>query len=116
MEILKIREHPGLAQRAAVWFHEKWRIPQQAYDESIAQCLAGSRPVPQWYLAVEAGEILGGLGLIENGFHQRKDLTPNVCAVYVEPAHRRRGIAGQLLRTVCRDMADLGVDTLGISE
>lgn len=34
-------------------------------------------------------------GSIENDFHDRKDLTPNICAVYTEEAYRGRGIAGR---------------------
>lgn len=111
-EILKLREHPELAEPAAAWFHEKWGIPLRAYQESIAACLTNSGAVPQWYLAVDDREILGGLGVIENDFHDRKDLTPNVCAVYVEKARRCQGIAGALLETVCSDMLDMGIDTL----
>ena len=111
-EILNLREHGGLLDKAAEWFHAKWGIPLGAYRESMEQCLKGERPVPQWYLAVDGGSILGGLGVIENDFHNRKDLTPNVCAVYVEEAHRCRGIAGALLEHACADMAGLGVDTL----
>ncbi len=69
-------------------------------------------PVPAWYLAMENGRIIGGLGVIENDFHNRKDLSPNVCAVYTEKAHRRRGVAGALLRFVCDDMNAKGIDTL----
>ena len=91
-EIWKLREHPDMADAAAAWFHEKWGIPLEAYRESIRECLRGENPVPQWYLALEpapdseGGKILGGLGVIENDFHNRKDLTPNVCAVYVDEA------------------------------
>lgn len=112
MEIWNIRDHPELARRAAQWFSEQWRIPLSAYTDSIRACPAGHGAVPQWYLAVEAGAILGGLGVIENDFHDRKDLSPNVCAVYVEPAQRCRGIAGALLEHVCRDMAGMGISTL----
>ena len=111
-EIWNIREHPQMAEKAACWFHEKWQIPLEAYRESIRQCLKKESPVPQWYLALDGEEILGGLGVIENDFHCRKDLTPNVCAVYVEEAHRCRGIAGELLGHVCADMKEQGVDTL----
>lgn len=78
----------------------------------MGACLKQEAPVPQWYAALENGEIIGGLGVIENDFHDRKDLTPNVCAVYVEEAHRCRGIAGKLLDLVCRDMQGFGIDTL----
>lgn len=107
-----MRERPEWLEQAAAWFHKKWGIPLAAYQESMAECVEGKGPVPQWYIAVEVGAILGGLGVIENDFHDRKDLAPNVCAVYVEEAHRCRGIAGALLGHACEDMAALGVDTL----
>lgn len=110
--IFNLREHPELLDRAAQWFHEKWGIPLEAYRESMEACLKGKGPVPQWYAAVDGDTIVGGLGVIENDFHNRKDLAPNVCAVYVEEAHRCRGFAGALLNHVCADMAALGVGTL----
>lgn len=112
MELLKIREHREVAVRAAEWFHAKWGIPLEAYEESINECLKNTAGVPQWYVAVENDEIVGGMGVIENDFHDRKDLTPNVCAVYVEEAYRCRGIAGELLHFVCEDMKGFGIDTL----
>lgn len=112
MEILKIRDNGNMAAKAAEWFHSKWGIPLEAYGESIQACLEGKGAVPQWYIAVENEEIVGGLGVIENDFHDRRDLTPNVCAVYVEENHRGRGVAGKLLNTVCEDMKQLGIDTL----
>lgn len=110
MEIIRISEHPELAEQAAAWFHGKWGIPLRAYQESMAEC--GKGPVPEWYLAREDACILGGCGVIENDFHDRKDLRPNVCAVYVEPQRRCQGIAGALLAQVCRDFHRRGVDTL----
>lgn len=112
MELLKIREHSELAEKAAAWFHAKWGIPREAYEESMLECLKKKGPVPQWYVAVLGQEILGGLGVIENDFHNRKDLAPNVCAVYVEETHRGKGIAGKLLAFAREDMKALGIDTL----
>lgn len=110
--LLNLRERPDLLDRAAAWFHEKWGVPLEAYRESMERCLRREFPVPQWYLAVNGEKILGGLGVIENDFHDRKDLAPNVCAVYVEEACRRRGVAGALLNHACADMAAMGVSTL----
>ena len=109
-QIVNVREYPELASKAANWFHEKWGIPLAAYEESITACLTGSTPIPQWYLAVTpAGEIIGGLGAIENDFHQRIDLTPNVCAVYTEESWRGKGISRSLLNHVCADLAGFGI-------
>lgn len=110
--VIALREHPQWAKKAARWFHSKWHVPLEAYEESINACLKGEAPVPQWYLALDGEAIVGGLGVIENDFHHRKDLKPNVCAVYTEAPYRGRGIAGALLNHVCRDMADMGIDTL----
>ncbi|MDE6698336.1 MAG: GNAT family N-acetyltransferase [Lachnospiraceae bacterium] len=112
IEILKLREHGELAQRAAEWFHQKWGIPMEAYAESIDACITNREAVPQWYIVMENDTIIGGLGVIENDFHNRKDLTPNVCAVYVEEEYRCQGIAGEMLNFVCMDMKKKGIDTL----
>ena len=111
-ELVNLRDRPQLLERAAAWFHEKWGVPLAAYRESMAACVKNLGAVPQWYVAVDGNAIVGGLGVIENDFHSRADLAPNVCAVYVEESHRRRGVAGALLNCVCADMAALGVDTL----
>ena len=111
-EMIRLVDRPDLKERAAQWFHEKWGIPLEAYRESMEECLTQKSAVPQWYLAMEDGQILGGLGVIENDFHDRKDLAPNVCAVYTEEAKRGQGIAGALLYRVCKDMSDRDIDTL----
>ena len=77
-EILKLREHGGLPDRAAAWFHEKWGVPLEAYRESMAQCVERGGPVPQWYVAMDGGKITGGLGVIENDFPMWS--LPAVCA------------------------------------
>lgn len=112
MEIIKIREHGEMAQRASSWFHSKWKVPIQAYAESMLDCIKNKTGVPQWYVAVDDNEIIGGVGVIENDFHDRKDLTPNVCALYVEKEYRCKGTAGDLLQYVCDDMAGFGIQTL----
>ena len=111
-EIIRLTDRPVMKERAAQWFHEKWGIPLEAYLESMEECRKGGAAVPQWYAAMEDGQMVGGLGVIENDFHSRKDLAPNVCALYVEEAYRRRGIAGELLQWVCSDMGRFGIDTL----
>lgn len=61
---------------------------------------------------MENDAIIAGAGVIENDFHDRKDLSPNVCAVYVEKDFRNQGIAGKMLDFICKDMKAMGIDTL----
>lgn len=111
-KIVRLSEQPEIKEQAAQWFHEKWNIPLEAYLESMEESLAGQGAVPRWYVAVEGNRIIGGMGVIENDFHDRKDLAPNVCAVYTEEDRRGRGVAGALLNDVCEDMKKRGIDTL----
>ena len=111
-EIINLVQRPEILEKAAHWFHEKWSVPLEAYRESMEESLLKSSSVPQWYLALKDSEIIGGMGVIENDFHNREDLTPNVCAVYTEEKYRGQGVAGELLDYVCRDMKQRGIDTL----
>ena len=43
--------------------------------------------------------------MIANNFHRRTALTPNICAVYVEPRARGRGVARALIDRVCAELS-----------
>ena len=111
-QIIRLTDQPEIKEQAALWFHQKWKIPFEAYMESMEDCLLQKSPIPQWYVAMEGNRIIGGLGVIENDFHSRKDLTPNVCAVYTEEDRRCKGVAGALLSYVCGDMKNKGIAKL----
>ncbi len=111
-KIVKISDMPELRERAAEWFNQKWRVPVSAYLESMTQAIEKKNPVPQWYLVLDGERIISGMGVIENDFHPRKDLTPNVCAIYTEPDKRGQGICARVIDFVSVDMSERGVDTL----
>lgn len=111
-EMIDLCRAPQRIPEAAAWFSRKWRVPEQAYSESMEAGLAPGAVVPRWYIVCDGERIVAGIGVIENDFHDRKDLTPNVCAVYVEPDYRNRGIAGQMLKRVCEDMKAAGIKCL----
>ena len=100
-------------QDAAAWFSSKWDVPEDAYKESIAQCIEKVGAVPQWYIMRnKEGQVVAGAGVIENDFHQRKDLSPNLCGLYVEETERNQGIAKHLLQLILKDMGKLGIPRL----
>lgn len=100
---ITLREEPQLRDRAAEWFHCKWGVPQEAYVECMEDYLSNKTEYG-WYLCLDGDKIIGGLGVIENDFHNRRDLAPNVCAVYVENEYRCRRIAGDLLNMVVNEL------------
>ncbi len=54
-KIINICEQPELKDIAAKWFHSKWGIPLEAYQESISASLTGNVTVPAWYLCLREG-------------------------------------------------------------
>ena len=111
MENLKyvtLREKTELMNTAASWFNSKWGVPEEAYLECMEAYLSGNTELG-WYLCLDGDNIVGGMGVIENDFHDKKDLTPNVCAVYTEESHRKIGIAGVLLNMVVDDLKSKGI-------
>ncbi|MDE6434370.1 MAG: GNAT family N-acetyltransferase [Lachnospiraceae bacterium] len=105
---IKLRDEPILMDAAAKWFNSKWGVPEEAYLACMEDYLKGITEYG-WYLCLEGDKIIAGLGVIENDFHDRKDLAPNVCAVYTEKEYRGKGIAGQLLNIVVDDMKNKGI-------
>ena len=105
---ITLKQQPELKEQAAQWFYQKWGVPQEAYLECMHAYLSDQTEYG-WYLCLGGDKIAGGLGVIENDFHNRKDLTPNICAVYTEADYRCKGIAGRLLDMAVEDLRSNGI-------
>ena len=108
MTFITLRERREIRRIAAEWFHSKWGVPAEAYLECMDAYLENGTEYG-WYLCLDGDRIVGGLGVIENDFHDRKDLAPNICAVCTEEEYRGRGIAGRLLDMAVEDLRSKGV-------
>ena len=105
---ITLRDRPELEKAAAEWFSGKFGVPVQAYAECMDDYLSGNTEYG-WYLCLDGSRIVAGMGVIENDFHDRKDLKPNICAVYTEEEYRCRGIAGKLLNLTVEDLRSKGI-------
>ena len=105
---ITLREDPELKKEASRWFHSKWGVPEEAYLECMENFL-DQKTEYGWYLCLDGEKIVAGLGVIENDFHDRKDLAPNICAVYTEEKYRCNGIAGKLLNMAVSDLKSKGI-------
>ena len=108
---ITLMEQPELKEEAASWFHSKWGVPKEAYLDCMNAYLNNETDYG-WYFCLCDEKIVAGMGVIENDFHDRKDLTPNVCAVYTEEDYRCKGIAGNLLNMVVEDMKEKGISPI----
>ena len=95
-QYVTLREMPAVKEQAAEWFHSKWGVSKEAYLECMNAYLKKETEYG-WYLCLDGERIIGGLGVIENDFHDRKDLAPNVCAVYTEEAYRGKGNSRKII-------------------
>ncbi|MBE6730432.1 MAG: GNAT family N-acetyltransferase [Ruminococcaceae bacterium] len=108
-KITKINEQSEIKETAALWFSGKFGVPVEAYLESMDEDIENKNKIPKWYVVLNSiGEIIAGAGVIENDFHKRKDLRPNICAVYTEENYRKKGIMKKLLNFICNDIKALG--------
>ncbi|MCU4413644.1 GNAT family N-acetyltransferase [Acinetobacter sp. WU_MDCI_Axc73] len=113
MKILKISAHPSYKEKAALWFSTKWGISCQAYSESMQAAIVDQSGVPEWYIMIDENQnIVAGAGIIENDFHERNDLTPNLCALFVEENYRKKNLAKQLLNFAKADCVEKGFKKL----
>ena len=127
--IVCLRDEPGRLDAAALWFSQKWGVPLEAYLDSMGACIeyaaltckdgeprAAKTPhghaAPQWYVALDGERIVAGCGVIENDFHDRDDLAPNLCAFYVDPEYRGFGLGRKVISFACEDMRAFGLSTL----
>ena len=67
---LELREKPDLKDMAADWFNKKWGVPKEAYLECMTAYL-NKETENGWYLCMLEDQIVGGLGVIDNDFHEQ---------------------------------------------
>ena len=109
-QIISVREHPDLLDRAVDYFSSKWGVDRQIYRDSISDSITTKNPLPRWYLMLKSHEIIGSFVLIENDFMVRKDLKPWLCALYVEEGERGKELGALLLSHARKEAKALGFD------
>lgn len=110
-EILSLSRRPELFEAAADWFSAKWCVPKQAYLDSMGESQTSKTGVPEWFVILDGDAIIAGLGIIANDFHKRPDLTPNLCALFVEEPYRKQGLARRLLDHACGELSAHRIET-----
>lgn len=108
IKIISVREYPDYYNKAVDYFSSKWGINRKIYEDSISDSLTTENPTPRWYLLLKDGEIIGSFGLIKNDFIVRKDLTPWLCALYIEEFERGKAAGSKLLARGRQEAEKLG--------
>lgn len=107
-KFINLSEEKQLHREAAKWFSEKWELDAAIYLESIRS----EELVPSWFVVLDGERIIAGAGVIDNDFHNRPDLTPNVCALFVEEEYRGKRLSQLVLDEIGNYFKNQGIDTL----
>jgi N-acetylglutamate synthase-like GNAT family acetyltransferase len=116
MQVISVRESPAYEVRAIKYFQDQWQsVWPVIYKDCISYAVKTTRPLPQWYLLVKDGQIIGCAGLITSDFISRMDLYPWICALYVDENHRGRGYGAVLMDKAKDDARKAGFATVYLS-
>jgi GNAT superfamily N-acetyltransferase len=112
MQISNLRDVPHFADTIADrGWHAWWTdsgVPLSVYRAGLDPMIAGRR-IPFCLVAHHDQIYLGSVLVIENDFEARPKLAPWIAALWVEPAHRNKGIAVGLISAARTALAGLGV-------
>lgn len=119
MIIATLRQHPEHVPTLAKIYFDTWGYinPEETLAEitaHLAKIYASSaEAMPETFIAVESGSLLGAATLQgKTRLFPDIDRTPWLAGVYVEPAHRSRGIAPLLIREVENAASAAGCEAL----
>ena len=99
MRVVSIRLESLYKDRAVKYIHSKWgdETNYQLYEDSIFGCINNKDSIPHWYLLEDSDRIIGCAGLVEHDFIDRTDLSPWLCALYIEKDKRGKGLSKILM-------------------
>lgn len=110
-------EHLGKYRAAipeiAAWLHAQWGHLMPDVSLSMLATIFENRitphQIPETFVALRDGEIVGTASLVDHDMSTRKDLSPWLAAVYIKAECRDEGIGSQLVQGIMDEAAFLGL-------
>jgi RimJ/RimL family protein N-acetyltransferase len=100
-KIVAISDRPDLAPTVAKWLVDEFGYPgSRTLDEMTVLILSPPRGPEETFVLFDRDKPVGTASLAHDDLASRRDLTPWLAGVFVEPAFRGRGYATALVRRV----------------
>lgn len=114
MIVVNIRENPEYSEQAIAYIQKKWgnKRNKKVYEDCILRSIDAKSPLPIWYLLMDSKKIIGCAGLITNDFISRMELSPWLCALYIEKKYRGQNLGNLLISQMKADVAEMGLEKL----
>lgn len=104
MNIVDLKDEPGLLQTLAEWHHLEWSYlnPQTDFQMRLIemQSYLDDELVPSTFIAKEENILLGSAAIVSHDMDILPDLSPWLASVFVASEHRRKGVASQLVKHI----------------
>ena len=116
MKIFPLQQKPEYLDQVAQWLYWEWGI--KTTGSSIVtvreklETFKNINKIPINYVATKKGRLVGTFNLMLSDPPARKDLSPWLGSLYVEPDCREQGIGTLLLKSAIAKAKNLGIDTL----
>lgn len=117
MQITELSQTPALTEKAIRYFWSCWGNESnfKFYEDCILHSTDPSKPLPKFYMGLINNEIIASYALLTNDIISRQDLYPWLACLFVNPEHRNKGYASQLLLHGLKEAERKGFDTLYLS-
>ncbi|MGG5318803.1 GNAT family N-acetyltransferase [Enterococcus sp. AZ072] len=114
MKLLNLRESPEIKNELTNYLQAKWGTKESnpVYLNCLAHAVSPELALPMWYALIDGERIIGCAGLIPNDFISRMDLTPWLCALFIDEAHRGKQLSRWLIEQIKQDTRKLGYQKL----
>jgi len=98
IRVINVKEYQGGLKEGICYIHGKWGNDQNYsfYEDAVRNASTG-KALPQFYLMLKSGIIIGCSALLTNDYISRQDLFPWVGCLFVEEKERGKAYGKRLL-------------------
>lgn len=115
IQIVSLVERPELAEAVIAYAEEHWHPVSKYFAPVVRQALAGKETLPQCFLLLKSGQIIGFYTLLEQDLVERTDLAPWIATIFVDEKERGRGLCREMLLHGRKIAGDLGFQKVYLS-